>query len=457
MERVHWEFNALARRDALIGSNRSLVAPHEYELGLATPGRHRLTIRIDNRLAVLPYRPDGHSVSDSLGGAWNGIVGAIELRASSPVWIDDAQAYPNAGEKSVRVRVRIGNLTGAGGSGMLAANGVAVPVTWDASGGTAEAVVKLGDEAKLWDEFSPALQFVDLRLSGPDAADARRVVFGLRDFHTQGNQFILNGSQTYFRGTHDGGDFPLTGYPPTDVDSWRRIFRTCQDWGLNLMRFHSFCPPEAAFTAADELGFYLQPECGMWDDLSPGTPMERQLYDETCRMVRAYGNHPSFLLLSASNEPKGRWQQSLTNWVAHFREADPRHLYTTGTGWSLINAPGPVNGADFLTVAHLGPTAMVRGRGAWFGGDFSESVRGVNAPVLSHELGQWCAYPKLLGDSQIHRFFAPWELRNFPRFAGRARHGGAGLGICLGLRALSDRVLQGGNRGQSADRRALGI
>ena len=115
---------------------------------------------------------------------------------------------------------------------------------------------------------------------GPVSADNPR---GRTVVSIRGEKFFLNGREIYFRGTHNGGDFPLAGYPPTDVESWKKMFRTCQEWGLNHMRFHSWCPPEAAFEAADELGFYLQPECGMWNDINPGSPMEKMLYEETDR------------------------------------------------------------------------------------------------------------------------------------------------------------------------------
>ena len=229
-------------------------------------------------------------------------------------------------------------------------------------------------------------------LKGDQADDRRELVFGLREFRAQGNEFILNGRKANLRGTHNGGDFPLTGYPPSDAASWKRIIRICQAWGLNHMRFHSWCPPEAAFIAADELGFYFQPECGMWNEISPGSEMERMMYDETARMIKSYGNHPSFMLLSPSNEPGGNWKQSLPKWVEHFRREDPRRLYTTGTGWSLIDAPGPVEGADYLAVHRIGLN-MLRKESAWFGRDYANSLKGVNVPVVSHETGQWCAYP----------------------------------------------------------------
>lgn len=390
LERPHWA-TTVWTNDKQVGTCRSLCTPHEYDLGQLEPGSHQVTIRVDNRL-LLPYRPDAHSVSDSLGSSWNGIVGRIELTSTSPVWIADAQVFPDIHKRSVRIQVEIGNSTSESGEGTLSAGDVTQAVHWTAEGGAAELEVALGASAPLWDEFHPALERLELRLQGPQARDRRTLVFGLRELRTEGNEFLLNGRKTCFRGTHDGGDFPLTGYPPTDVDSWKRIIRTCQQWGLNHMRFHSWCPPEAAFTAADELGFYLQVECGMWNVLTIGTPLEAMMYEETERVIRAYGNHPSFLLLSPSNEPKGHWQECLTKWVEHCRKRDPRRLYTTGTGWSLIEEPGPVLGANYLAVHRIGQN-MLRGERGWFGRDYSRSLRGVDVPVVSHETGQWCAYP----------------------------------------------------------------
>lgn len=392
LERPHWK-STVWLDDREIGSRDSLVAPHDYDLGRLEPGRHRLTIRVDNRM-ILPYRPDAHSVSDSLGAAWNGIVGAIDLEATSPVWIADAQVFPDVATKSALIKVRVGNDTGAAGAGTLSAGGVSTKVTWTAAGGSAELDVPLGPNAQTWDEFHPVLQHLTLRLAGAGGAanDQRRLTFGLRDFKAVGTQFILNGHPIYLRGTHFGGDFPLTGYPPTDVAYWRRLFLLCRSWGLNHMRFHSWCPPAAAFTAADEVGFYLQPEAGMWNSFSPGSPMDKRLYAETDRMLKAYGNHPSFMLLSPSNEPHGNWVPVLTKWVEHFNQVDPRRLYTSGTGWPPIRRPGPVHGADYLVAAGIGRYPL-RGPRGWFGHNFAAALKGVNVPVVAHEVGQWCAYP----------------------------------------------------------------
>src|SRR5262245_60813223 len=169
----------------------------------------------------MPYRPDSHSVSDSLGSSWNGIVGKIELTSTTPVWIDDAQVFPRLDKKTALIKVSIGNSTGKAGTGTVSAGGATSRVSWDEKGGAAELEVQLGKDAKVWDEFNPVMQRVTVRLQGEQADDARELVFGLREFRAVGNEFVINGRPAYLRGTHHGGDFPLTGYPPTDVEYWR--------------------------------------------------------------------------------------------------------------------------------------------------------------------------------------------------------------------------------------------
>ncbi len=389
LERPHWQTTVFLDGKQVGDPQRSLVAPHDYELGIVGAGKHHLAIRIDNRQSVFPginggpgYRPDGHSVSDALGATWNGVAGKIELIGTSPVFLDDVQVFPNVEKKSAHVVVTVGNDTGEAGSGTLSSGGASTPVSWDKSGGKAEFDVALPADAKTWDEFHPNLQRLTVKLaSGEKANDSRDVEFGLREVTHDGLKMLVNGVQVDLRGTHSGGDFPLTGYPATDVDSWKKIFATCKEYGLNMMRFHSYCPPDAAFQAADELGFYIQPECGMWNNFSvPGMP--EMLEQETEKMEKAYGNHPSYIALSPSNEPAGNYQRVLLSWAAKWVAEDPRRLYAEDTGRSQLTAEGP----DF-------GISPIRGAQAWFGGTYSRQMQGVNIPVVTHEMGQWCAYP----------------------------------------------------------------
>ena len=110
MERPHWK-STVWLDDKEIGSDIRRGVPHEFDFGMLPPGKHRLTVRVDNRM-IMPYRLDAHSVSDSLDNAWNGIVGKIELRATPPVWIENVQIFPNVENQTITVRAHIGNLTG---------------------------------------------------------------------------------------------------------------------------------------------------------------------------------------------------------------------------------------------------------------------------------------------------------------------------------------------------------
>lgn len=423
LERTRWE-TTVWLDDRKIGSNNSLVAPHEYGLGLVSPGTHRLTVRIDNRQIVRDPRNDGHGVdshaiSDALGSTWNGIVGAIELRTTSPVWIEDAQIFPNIAKQSARIKVTFGNATGRAGTGTLAAGGVTIPVSWDATGGRGELEVPLAPGAQTWDEFNPALQRVTITLRGGATEDIRQLTFGLREITWNDKDLIINGRVVNLRTTHFGGDFPLTGHPAMDVDAWKKIIRPAQAHGLNGMRFHSWCPPEAAFVAADELGFYLQPELGLWVPFNPGSPYTNYMNEETPRLLRAYGNHPSFVLFSPANEPAGNYEQVTPAWAKAWYEKDPRRLYAAGTGW--FRRGQVEGGTQFAVLVRYGKDprnlAELRNQPGWFGGDYRAALTDVHIPVLAHENGQWCAYPDFSVIKKFTGYLRPSNYHIFRHIA----------------------------------------
>ena len=401
LERPHWESRIwLDGRE--IGTNTSLSTPHTYDLGTRlTPGKHTLTIRVDNRL-IVDVGAWAHSVSDHTQGDWNGIVGRIELLATSPVWIEDVQVYPNVVRRSALVSVRIGNATGKAGRGTLTVGGHKQPVEWNEKGGTAEMDVALGRKAKTWDEFNPALQQLSLQLKGTQADDQRTVEFGLREIAAAGKQFILNGHPAFFRGTLECCIFPLTGYPPTDVASWKRVINACKAHGLNLIRFHSWCPPEAAFVAADELGFYFQVECAVWSKPGEDQVLGDWLYAESGRIVRAYGNHPSFLLLTHGNEPHGKNRDAfLAGWVDFWKQRDPRRLVTSGSAYPQL----PENQYHVYYPC--------RGPHGWLGKDYLADVQAFNVPAVVHEMGQWCVYPNF---DEVRKYTGPLKPKNFDIF-----------------------------------------
>ena len=419
LERPRWE-STVWIGDREIGSARSLVAPHEFDLGILTPGTHRLTVRLDNRMIIRDpkgsdgHMPDAHAVSDALGATWNGIVGKMELRWTPKVWLADVQAFPNVEDKSLRLRMKLGNATGGDGRGKIKVGKLESDVVWNHEGGEAEMVVPLGSAARLWNEFDPYLHHLDVKLESPAGTHTRNVSFGLREVSWRGKDLLVNGKVVNIRSTHFGLDFPLTGYPATDVESWKKIIRRCQEFGLNGIRFHSCCPPEAAFTAADELGFYLQAECGLWAPFSKDGVFTRYLEEETPLLLKAYGNHPSFVMFSPANEPGGRYTEVTPQWAKEWYQRDPRRLYSAGTGW---NRPEQVTGgAQVAGLVRFG-RGELRNVTGWFGNDFRTALEGVEIPVLAHEIGQWCTYPDFKVIEKFTGYLRPSNYRIFRHIA----------------------------------------
>jgi len=379
-----------------IGSQDSLIAPHGYDFGTGIgPGQHRLTIRVDNSLKFNL----GEFVSALFGGTWgnmNGIVGRIELAATPPVWVDDVQVYPDVDKKLARVAVKIGNATGTAGHGKLSVGRQTVEVTWDETGGRAEVNVDMSD-AKLWDEFSPNLSELSVKLG----THQRTVHFGMRKFAANGTQFAMNGRPVFLRGTLECSVWPLTGYPPMDVASWRRIFQIEKSYGLNFIRFHSWCPPEAAFAAADLEGVMIQAE-GPVANVDAGQDLKRDAFVEAelKRIVDTYGNHPSFCLMTLGNEYGGQ-REVLTQWLDRLIQHDSRHLYSSASG-----CPAAVTANRQWT-----ETTDGRGiRGPATERDLQEVVASDPRPGIGHEIGQWVYYPDF---NEIKKWSGVMALKNY--------------------------------------------
>jgi len=204
-------------------------------------------------------------------------------------------------------------------------------------------------------------------------------------------------------------------------NSWDRIFRVLKAHGLNHMRFHSWCPPEAAFVAADRQGIYLHVhvECAAWANqgsaIGDGRPVDQFIIEESKRILRAYGNHPSFCMLAYGNEPAGRNQkQFLGRLVESWKASDPRRVYTSAAGWPIIpenqyhSTPRPRIhqwGAGLRCRLNARPPETM--------GDYREFIAQYDVPVVSHEIGQWCVYPNF---DEIPKYTGVLKPRNFEIF-----------------------------------------
>lgn len=403
---------------AKIGSQDTLAAPHIYDLGTElAPGKHTLTICVDNRLH-LDMGANSHSVTDHTQTNWNGIAGDLHLEAVSPAWIEDVQIFPQISEGNLRIEISIGNSGGKAGDGTLDIDGHTHEISWSETGESLTATHPLPVTAGLWDEFQPNLHQLTITLQGDGADHRRTVTYGLRQLGVDGTQMTINGRKIFLRGTVECAVFPKTAYPPTNVDEWRRIFEICHSYGLNHVRFHSWCPPEAAFQAADALGFYLQIECSSWAQFSTtlgqGKPVDEWLYREGRAIVKAYGNHPSFTFMAYGNEPGGNFVDYLSTWVDYWRKADPRRLHTSGAGWPSLaqndfdNIPEPriQQWAEESRnrIDSLAPSTTA---------DYRFFVDHTPRPIVSHEIGERCVYPDF---TEIPKYTGYLKAKNFETF-----------------------------------------
>lgn len=413
------------------GIQNSLCAPHLYELTpLLQPGRENIiTIRVDNRLKdAYNVGQDSHSVTDQTQGNWNGIVGRMELRSEPMTWIQGIQVFPDLPNKAARIRLSIGMNKERKLKGELLLT--ATSFNTDAPQQTRTMKVKLpgkkstqitnlelslpmGDSLLLWDEFSPALYRLSVTLKTRWSSDTKEVEFGMRDFTADGRDFRINGRPVMLRGTVENCDFPLTGYAPMDRESWEKVFRKCKEYGLNHMRFHSFCPPEAAFAAADRVGFYLQPEAGTWPNhgvkLGYNRPIDHYLAFEALRISATYGNHPSFCLFSVGNEPAGRWVDAVADINEVVKQMDRRRLYTGASvggswQWQPRNEYHVKAGARGLDWARRMPASL---------DDYRSRIDTVRQPYVSHETGQWCVFPDF---SEMSQYTGVNQPKNFEIF-----------------------------------------
>ncbi|MBQ7685966.1 MAG: beta-glucuronidase, partial [Bacteroidaceae bacterium] len=351
LERPHIE-TTLFVNGQRVGMRNSLVVAHQYDV---TPYLHQgenvISIRIDNRPETVNVGQDSHSITDQTQGDWNGIVGRIELQQTSATHINDLQVYPDIDKQEALVKLQVVGKPKS--KYTLTLHAYSNEIEGGYSEGRIETTVTLTSDTtlfeypvklknmKLWDEFHPYTYILTALLSKKKSTvDLTGTTFGMRKFEIRGKMFYVNGHEVQLRGTVENCDFPLTGYAPMDIASWERVFRRCKEYGLNHMRFHSYCPPNAAFAAADKVGFYLQPEGPSWPNhgvaLGNGRPIDTYLMEETIRMAKDYGNHPSFCMLACGNEPAGRWVDWVSKFVDYWKATDTRRVYTgasVGGSW----------------------------------------------------------------------------------------------------------------------------
>ncbi len=431
-----------------IGHQESLCTPHRYFLPPVHAGEHTLVIRVDN--TDYPTR-GGHLTSPDTQSNWNGITGEISLTVAHTL-LTDLTVCPDLRRGCLRVH---GHIIGApdGVAGIVLPGQMEHLLPYRRGVLDGECPLK-GNEA-FWDEAHPEIHTISIDLDG----DVYEMTFGLRDVRTLNRRLLINGRETFLRGKVDNLLYPKTGYTPTDVASWMTILGIAKEYGINHYRYHTACPPDAAFTAADLLGVYMAPELPFWGTVAEEgeegyDERERDfLFQEGFRILREYGHHPSFLWLSLGNELWGS-KDVLNRMMRAYREADDTKLYSSGAN-NYQFVPDVLDEENVFVGVRLGRERLIRGSYAmcdapqgivqttapesasnydasivpetlWQSGEagkvqiqYGTGVKEVDAqsadalipdvPVISHEVGQYVFYPDF---SEIPHYTGPLKPRN---------------------------------------------
>lgn len=446
LERTHWVTEAWLG-DQRLGERASLTTPHIYPIQNVEPGTYTLRLRVDNRMHI-DVGPNAHSVSDHTQGNWNGVIGRIELRAMPRVRVEHVRVDGDVENRTAAVSMIIRNTTDENCDanvtvriryeGDLVVERTVAMDRLVAEHDTDQAVtLHLGEDAKLWDEFEPNLYEVEVQLTSPLGSHIYQTTFGLREIAVDGTRLNLNGRPIFLRGTLDCLIYPLTGYPPMDEAHWEYVFKQVKEYGLNHVRFHSWCPPRAAFDVADRMGVYLQAEGPFWanqgSQLGLGNPIDDYVYAENDRILETYGNHPSFVLMAYGNEPsgpkkdgsQGQGQMFLGPWLDHVRAKDDRRLYTSGAGWPVM----PENQFHNISNPRIQQwgqalNSIINGQAPQTTADHSAVIqRFSDTPIVAHEIGQWCAYPNF---AEMRKYTGLLRARNFEIFQNVLHENGMG-------------------------------
>lgn len=432
----------------------ALSTPYIFELTGVTPGEHELTFFSDNSYPGMPKDAICYSsaATDETQTNWNGILGNLCMYTRPKNFIECVRIYPKKLKRSggyvadVCVELAPGaKETLKDAKIILRSEALAETEEFGKTQKSAEIFTHLGDaltkieaagpenrktveiwfrdlplreNVKLWDEEEGNLYEMAATLDSGTAAEQGVnssveycTRFGIRIFGDNGSgRFALNGRTIFLRSEANCAEYPETGHPPMTVSEWKEILQKYRSYGINCVRFHSHCEPEAAFTAADELGMLLQPELSNWNPKDAFATEESIRYyrTELTAILRTYANHPSFVMLTLGNElqARGEGRDRMQDLVRTAKQLDPTRLYANGSN-TFYGEEGCDPESDFYTSQSC-KDVVIRGTFSGMRGYINENYpsadhtydaamaeirKSYTKPVFSFEVGQFEVLP----------------------------------------------------------------
>ena len=445
LERVLWQSRVLIDGVEL-STQDALGTPHIHPLGHLSAGKHTLEVLVNNDM-IYNIGDKGHAYGEYTQTIWNGIVGRIELQAKDPVHLTTLQTFPLYDQDALRIDVGIFSdrrIDGTVVFHIVDLHGKQIlsrKVECDLTPGPNQLEVLIELEGRLdeWTEFDPNVYVLEASLDAENFQDLTNTEFGFLKVSHDGTKILINNQPIFLRGNLDCVHFPITGYPSTKIEDWLRIFNTYKDFGFNHVRFHSWCPPEAAFKAANRVGIYIQTEGSIWIDWwmsedmkvrgrpemdtrghPPGLGLDPRrdsfVVAEMHRVVDTYGNHPSFIMFCIGNELGNSDFDQMGEWISDLKTKDPRRLYSVSTARKITDFD------DYMVTHYIPELGRTRGlNNAGTNWDFEEVYSKMDIPIIAHEIGQWPVYPSW---KEISKYSGVLRARNFEEFRQMAYRNG---------------------------------
>ena len=454
----------------------TLSTPYIFELTGAAPGEHEFTFLSDNSYPGMPKAAICYSsaATDETQTNWNGILGECSMYTRPQNFIDSLRVYPRAvkkeeknkaggyvldvcvelapGAKKVYKDAKIILQSEALAAGELEDTQTLTEIISYSGEGLAEAGtdkeenpktmeiwfrdLPLRENVKLWDEDEGNLYEMAVTLDNGMSAEDKggstaecRTRFGIRSFGDNGSgRLALNGRAIFLRGEANCAEYPETGHPPMTIPEWKEMLLKYRSYGINFVRFHSHCEPEAAFAAADELGMLLQPELPHWDPKDAfGTEESYRYYRaELVDLLKTYANHPSFVMLTLGNELQAQdeGRERMRELVRTAKRMDPTRLYANGSN-AFYGEEGCDPESDFYTSQSC-KDVVIRGTFSGMRGYLNENYPSADRtydeamaeirkeyqkPVFSFEVGQFEVLPDFEELESFHGISDPVNLK----------------------------------------------
>ena len=454
----------------------TLSTPYIFELTGAAPGEHEFTFLSDNSYPGMPKAAICYSsaATDETQTNWNGILGECSMYTRPQNFIDSLRVYPRAvkkeeknkaggyvldvcvelapGAKKVYKDAKIILQSEALAAGELEDTQTLTEIISCSGEGLTEAGtdkeenpktmeiwfrdLPLRENVKLWDEDEGNLYEMAVTLDNGISAEDKggstaecRTRFGIRSFGDNGSgRLALNGRAIFLRGEANCAEYPETGHPPMTIPEWKEMLLKYRSYGINFVRFHSHCEPEAAFAAADELGMLLQPELSHWDPKDAfGTEESYRYYRaELVDLLKTYANHPSFVMLTLGNELQAQdeGRERMRELVRTAKRMDPTRLYANGSN-AFYGEEGCDPESDFYTSQSC-KDVVIRGTFSGMRGYLNENYPSTDRtydeamaeirkeyqkPVFSFEVGQFEVLPDFEELESFHGISDPVNLK----------------------------------------------